>query len=303
MCYQILAIAILGGAIILGICLVSCSSPPVPQFPAPKPAPMVEPSAIDTRKGVQAIETHLQPATQKARDLTPANLPVEKPTLVQWLESAYAETEHAIMLAKATEMTAKAADKASAQLVKDIAARDVALAIAAKQNEKLKKELKDYHESLVLWTFVGLMGLCGVACLGGLYLLFRMDFLNGGAVLGMGIAGIALFNFFIRAQAMVMWIAGGVLLLGLGAFAYLAYRKVHEDAASGIRGTQALIAAGILPMDEARPVLNGVQTKGYKAMVNRNTPKKPKPSPEPTHRANIASPMNAFASGFVLGGA
>jgi hypothetical protein len=283
---QILAIALIGGMM---VAIISCSQNRQP-LPPGEQSPEVAPLAKETHKAVESVKPPLAAATQKARDLTTQNLPVEKPLLTQLLDTAWGNLNTALASAESLETKAKAADKASAKLFENVQERDNRIAEQAEAITKLEKKLDDYNKSIVTWTLRGLLVLCGLASMGGIYLLVKMDFWNGGALLATGIAGGALFIFAIHIQQQIVWIVGGVLAVAVLVFVYLAYRRLHDGKASIVKANQVAIATGALDLDAAAPIFDAIETKFAKGFVDRNTPKKP--TPDPTHYINPAIPAN-----------
>jgi hypothetical protein len=284
--------------ILLAGYVASCAKPfnPPPQFaPAEKSIP-IAPAVIETKGKVEAIKPPLAAATQLAPKLTPANIEIERPSLIEHLNKSWSATLAAIQSAKALESKAQASDRASLAAFERERKKDAALGEAARVIEEqnavvadLRKKIADYRSNVITWTLRGMLVLCGLASLAGIYLLVKLDFWNGGALLATGAGGGALFIFGIRFQTEIAIAVACAIGLALMVFAYLAYRRLHEGKKSIVQANQVGIATGAINLEAMRPVYDAVETKYAKTFVNTVTPKKPK---EPAHVPNLHAIAN-----------
>lgn len=278
--------AVFAGLALLAVALVwllGCNATfdPPPQFPPASAAPEAAPSATATLDATKAVTKPLGAATQRAAKLTPANLPTQKPSLLDELSASWQAAIIASNTAAASKTRAEQTDAAAVRLLVDVRERDGALAKATEtitaQNgtiADLRQELADYKRNVVTWVLRGLLALCGIACMGGIYLLVKMDFWNGGALLATGVAGGALFMFAIRLQDEVVIAVCIALALAVIVFAYLAYRRLHEGKKSIVDANQVGIATGAISLEKMAPIYDAVETKYAKTFVDSNTPKK-----------------------------
>jgi hypothetical protein len=273
-------------AILLGAWLAGCARLDQKLFNEPTPAVDVTPAADKTAKSTEGVIKPLAAATQRAARLTPDNVEKERPSLLRELAAAWQAALQAVKDAAATAKVARESNVAATKLLEDVKDLQGEVEHLLDENGKLKEKINGIWHSLTAWVFGIGMFLSFCLTIFGAYLCFKMDFKNGIPAAGAGAAGLTVGILFMTMadffEEYKLPIGIGLCIvvgLAIAAVVYLAYRRLNEDAVSGIKATQAAIATGILPLAEAAPVLNAVQTKRYKKLVNLNTPKKPKPSP------------------------
>lgn len=168
-------------------------------------------------------------------------------------------------------------DKANANTQREHDAR-----VAAEgERDAANKKLSGFWHSITTWVFALGMGLCFILIVVGVYVAIKGDLLNGAAAGGSGAAGLTIGILFMTMadffETYKLQVGIGVCVLGvvmLGLIGYFAYKRLHDGGVSVVKGFQALIAAGKIDLAEVGPILDAIQTKFGKVLVDKNTPKK-----------------------------
>lgn len=278
-------------------CSETAHTPP-PVVTLPPAAAAAGPVATTAVTAARAVQTPLAAATQA--NVTPENFPTEYPKLFTLIGKAWQASAQAVSAALASETASKAKDaEASAdragivagnKTITDLtAANDKLVSEVAKLNEKLG----GFWHSLATWAIGIGMFLSFAAIVLGVYIGIKGDLMNGVAAGGAGAAGLIVGIVFMTVadffESYKLQIGIGlcvVVAIVLGVVGWLAYKRLHDGAVSIVKGVQAGIASGAIPMGSQGPIFKAVETPLAAALVDAHAKEMPV-----AHAIPVQSPL------------
>lgn len=257
--------------------------------PAPTVPSVTVPVAAATTQATET-ERHAAASRLQAAALTPENLAVVKPVLVDLTIRAHEGVRTVLGYLLSAQEKASQNDAAVAELKARLEAaqnlvheRESQMKLMAddhaagtqalqKQITKLKEQLSQSNQKTTKWIFGTAAGLGMLAVIAGAFIAFTVI----PRTLGLAVSGLGIFTVMLGTAGLYYGqqiaigglVFGAVILLG-GIWAAIQY--LRQDGQSIAQGLQQAIIAGKVKLSDIREHLDMAQTPGARKMVDRET--------------------------------